>query len=110
MKKLFLLGILCFSVCLCAGCSDDDEIATSILYGVVRDDTAGKPIANATVVLSPGGATKTTGTDGVYCFEKLDVQQYTITAQKSGYQTNRKSVTAVAGERIEVNITLYEIQ
>ena len=116
MKKLLfcipslLLGISCLSVCLCAGCSDDVDEITTAIYGVISDDETGAPIADATVVLSPGGATKTTGTDGVYCFEKLDVQEYTITAQKSGYQTNRKSVTAVAGERIEVNITLYEIQ
>lgn len=116
MKKLssciarFLLGFLCFSACLYTGCSDSDyEIYTSI-YGVILDDKTGEPLENASVVLSPSGVTKQTGVDGTYCFEHLDAQQYTLTAQKTGYQTNRKSVMAVSGERMEVNIQLHQIQ
>ena len=69
-----------------------------------------EPLENVSVVLSPSGVTKQTGADGAYCFENLDVQQYTLTAQKKGYQTNRKSVMAVSGERMEVNIQLHQIQ
>lgn len=116
MKKLLfcipgflLLGISCLSVCFCTGCSDDDEIAAS-LYGVISDYRTGEPLENASVVLSPSGVTKQTGVDGTYCFEHLDAQQYVLTAQKTGYQTSRKSVMAVRGERIEVNIQLHQIQ
>jgi DNA-binding winged helix-turn-helix (wHTH) protein len=58
------------------------------------------------VVLSPGGKTKTTGSDGRYEFQDLDAAQYTITVQKNGYQTNRKTVTAVSDEKTEANIPL----
>jgi len=76
------------------------------LYGVVNDSETGDLISGASVVLSPGGKTKTTGTDGRYEFLDLDPQQYTITVQKTGYQTNRKTVTAVVGEKTEANIPL----
>ncbi len=76
------------------------------IYGVVIDHSTGDPISNASVVLSPSGKTKTTGTDGHYEFNDLDPQQYTVTVQKTGYQTNRKTVTAVIGEDAEANIPL----
>jgi hypothetical protein len=36
----------------------------------------------------------------------LDAQQYTITVQKDGYSTNRKTVTVFAGEKTEASIPL----
>ena len=75
-------------------------------YIYYEDHETGEPIATVSVVLSPGGKTKTTGTDGRYEFLDLDPQQYTITVQKTGYQTNRKTVTAVVGKKTEANIPL----
>lgn len=106
MKKYFYV-CLATVFALATGCSKTEYDNFASLYGVVSDNATGAPIANATVVLSPGGATKTTRGDGLFEFSDLEPQQYTITVQKSGYQTNRKSVTAIVGERIEVNITLY---
>ncbi|MCM1295907.1 MAG: carboxypeptidase-like regulatory domain-containing protein [Muribaculaceae bacterium] len=91
---------------LTTACSKTEYNNFATLYGMVSDSATGNPIANATVMLSPGGATKMTGNDGRFEFFDLEPQQYTITVQKSGYQTNRKSATAVVGERIEVNVTL----
>jgi carbon monoxide dehydrogenase subunit G len=110
MKKLLpllcLISIMVFSVSSCSKPSYD-HFAT--LYGVVSDHTTGEPLAGASVVLSPGGKTKTTGTDGRFEFADLDPQQYTITVQKTGYQTNRKTVTAVVAEKTEANIPLTTI-
>ena len=78
------------------------------LHGIIYDPTTDDPITNASVVLSPGGKTQTTGTDGHYEFIDLDPQQYTITVQKTGYQTNRKTVTAVISESTEANISLTQ--
>jgi len=76
------------------------------LYGIVSDHETGVNISNATVTLSPGGKTQVTGADGRFEFKDLEPMQYTITVQKAGYQTNRKTVTAIADERIEANIPL----
>ena len=105
----FVLGLLCLSACFCIGCSGDDGEIYTTIYGVISDYETGEPLENASVVLSPSGLTKQTGADGVYCFENLDMPQYTITAQKAGYQANRKVVTAVCGEHMEINIQLTQI-
>lgn len=115
MRKLvslffcFLLGLLCLTA-VCSSCSDNDYEIYTAIYGVISDRETGESLENVSVVLSPSGLTKQTGADGVYCFEGLDAQQYTLTAQKFGYQTNRKLVTAISGERMEVSIQLSQIQ
>ena len=105
MKKRLLFGLVA-SVLLLTSCSKDDHEVFASIYGVVNDVATGEPIANATVVLSPGGETKITGSDGQFLFNEIEPQQYTVTVQKEGYQTNRKSVTAVIGEETEINIPL----
>ena len=110
MKKLTILSTILLLVVICYSCSKTEHDLFSTLYGVVTDHETGEPIVNASVVLSPGGKTKTTGTDGTFEFSDLDSQQYTITVQKTGYSTNRKTVMAVIGEKTEANIPLTKIQ
>lgn len=94
---------------MCTGCTNTDYEIFSSVYGTVADYDTGEPIPNASVVLSPTNITKHTGADGTYRFDDLDAQQYTITFQKAGYQPNRKIVTAISGETLEVNIHLTKI-
>ena len=107
MKK----GLVCtFAVLLLAclsGCSssDDYEIFAKI-HGTVTDYQTGLPLENASVTLSPSGLSRQTDANGHYQFDELDAQQYTITAQKAGYQPNRKTVTAISGETQQVDIQL----
>ncbi len=105
MKKIFLFLIVA-SAFILTSCTKDDYDVFSSVYGVVSDAKTGDLIPNANVVLSPSGETKVTGSDGQFIFENIDPQQYTITVQKDGYQTNRKSITAIIGEKVEVNIPL----
>ena len=108
MKKLILLTsvfMLMFAVNSCGKRSYDTNTE---LYGIVSNFATGEPIGGATVTLSPGGRNQVTGTDGRFEFKDLDPQQYTLTAQRSGYQTNRRTITAVVGEKTEVNITLTQ--
>jgi hypothetical protein len=106
MEKITLLLTCALLISAYSGCSKEEYNTYATLYGVVTDHETGEPIANASVALAPGGKTKTTGTDGSYEFQDLDPAQYTITVQKAGYQTNRKTVTAVVGEKTEANIPL----
>ena len=105
MKKYLFFCLFAFAV-VATSCSKTEYNNFATLYGVVSDNTTGNPIANATVVLSPGGTTKTTGNDGRFEFSELEPQQYTVTVQKVGYQTNRKSIIAIIDVLNEVNITL----
>ena len=106
MKKAFLLLSFALIISAFSGCVKPEYELYATIYGVISDHDTGEPIAVASVVLSPGGKTKTTGSDGRYEFTDLDAQQYTITVQKTGYKTNRKTVNAVPAESTEVNIPL----
>lgn len=91
----------------CSGSEDYDLFAS--LYGKVTDVKSGEPIVNASVMLIPSGISLQTGNNGLFSFDNLDAQQYTILVQKDGYQTNRKTVTAISGENVEINIQLTPI-
>ncbi|GHT49004.1 hypothetical protein AGMMS49982_01450 [Bacteroidia bacterium] len=106
MKKTTSFLCVALLMAVCASCSSTVPDIYATLYGVVSDSETSDPIANASVVLSPGGKSKTTGSDGRYEFNDLDATQYTITVQKTGYQTNRKTVSAVSAEQTEANIPL----
>jgi hypothetical protein len=106
MKKVLLLLSCALFLIGNSSCSKTEHDLFSTLHGVVSDAETGDPISGAAITLSPGGKSQTTGTDGRYEFENLDAAQYTVTVQKTGYQTNRKTVTAVAGEKAEANILL----
>lgn len=103
LKCAFAIVLLTFA----AGCSssEDYEIFAKI-QGTVTDYQTGEPLSNASVTLSPSGLSKQTDANGFYRFEGLDAQQYTITVQKSGYQPNRKTITAISGETHQVDIQL----
>lgn len=106
MKKTAAILACAILLGMYSGCDKKEYDMFATLYGVIADSDTGNLITNASVVLSPGGKTKTTGTDGRFEFNDLDPQQYTITVQCTGYQTNRKTVTAVVGEETEANIPL----
>lgn len=91
---------------LLTACTKDEEESYGSLYGVVTDSKSGEPLDGVTLTLSPGGVSKITGSDGMFEYTDLTPQQYTITAQKSGWATNRKTVTAVVGEKTNADIRL----
>ena len=76
------------------------------ISGEVVDIGTGDPVEGAMVTLSPGGMNVLTGYDGHFEFLDLDARQYTITVQKAGYITNRKTVTTIPGSVVSVVITL----
>lgn len=103
MRKILLCFIVAFGI---AACSKTEYSVFSTLHGVVSDYQTGDPVSGVSVILSPSGTTKITGNDGYFEFQELTPQQYTITVQKERYTTNRKSITAVSGENVEVNIPI----
>ncbi len=105
------IGCLCLmSGVITSGCSNSDDYDVfATLNGSVSDYVTGEPLENASVVLSPSNQTKQTGADGVFVFDGLEAKQYTITVQKAGYQPNRKVVTAISGESVDIKIQLTQI-
>lgn len=81
----------------------------SAIEGVVYDASSGEPLSDASVVLMPGSCTQKTGKDGSFNFSELETGQYTISVQKKGYYVDRKSVTAISGEIVHIDILLSKI-
>ncbi|MCF0176082.1 MAG: carboxypeptidase regulatory-like domain-containing protein [Bacteroidales bacterium] len=65
------------------------EFASAVITGKVMDGSTGKPLAGASV--SIGVASTTTGADGVYKFENLKLNSYTVTFSKTGALSYSKS-------------------
>lgn len=105
LKFAFLLGSI---VALFVSCEPTTYDTFGTICGKVTDVITSNPIPQAYVVLSPGGKTFNTSNNGYFEFPELEPKQYTVTVQKNGYKTNRKSITVVVGERVEANLTLHK--
>lgn len=107
MRKLFIM----FAVAaLFVACTPVEYDTFSAIAGTVIDAADQSPISGVAVNLSPSGKSTNTGSDGYFQFDDLDADQYTITVQKSGYQTNRKTITAVAGETENIAIPMTKLK
>ena len=101
---LILTGILLLAFV--SSCTEYDYDIYATITGKVLDADTMQPIENVNVYITPTSNNYMTLSDGCFEFAELDAAQYTITVQKSGYSTNRKSVNALAGETTDVTITM----
>ena len=106
MKKTFLFIIALIAVVTSCEPVTYDTFCT--ISGTVIDLDTGDPVQQATVTLSPTGYNTYTGNDGHFEFIDLDARKYTVMVQKTGYVTNRKEVTPVAGAVANINLTLQK--
>ncbi|MDE6295945.1 MAG: carboxypeptidase-like regulatory domain-containing protein, partial [Muribaculaceae bacterium] len=99
MKRLGSSLILLISI-LIAGCSSDLEetVLLGSISGSVSDITTGEPVASANVMLTPGGTSVVTGSDGSFAFEKLESGEYNVEVSKEGYTSTSGKVTVKSGE------------
>lgn len=98
MEKVFKLSIFLIFLSLCGACSKDEAETSGGISGLVTNRENGEPLSGVNITLNPGGKAATTGSDGRYEFAGLEPAIYTVQAKCSGYKTNTKSVTVVAGE------------
>lgn len=106
-RPVSLFIALALLICLSTSCSEPYEYNTlGAISGTVIDVDSGEPIQGALVTLSPGGFNTYTGYDGGFIFLDLEAKQYTITAQKTDYAANRKTVTTLAGETVTVSLVM----
>lgn len=111
MKKILATLVLALTLLgITTSCTQTQYDIFSNIAGTVVDVDSGDPIGQVTVTLSPGGLNTYTGSDGHFDFVDIDAQQYTITVQKSGYESNRKTITAPAGETVNVSMTMKKNQ
>lgn len=87
-------------------CTKDIIETTGSVYGIVNDANSGEPVSVAHVMLNPGGRATNTGSDGRYEFSDLNPGQYSLQISKSGYITNSKQITIVAGKQASGDMLL----
>lgn len=78
------------------------------LRGQVRDDEM-KALAGAVVALMDSDFTVETDAEGAFAFVNLPAKEYTILAQKLGYETRAQKVKLAEGETVWANLTLVPI-
>ena len=111
MKRFYLIGYSLVAVLLLAvSCAKNAEVLTGSIYGEVTDAQTGAPIPGVQISLTPGGVTTTTGSDGAYEFQNLDVAQYQLQAKKTDYIAETKRVTVVVGKSVSCDMVLTPMQ
>lgn len=99
MKRALLLYFL--SVVLLASgvsCTKDIIDTTGNLTGTVTDAKTNEPLSGVSISISPSGTTRSTGADGKFEFRDLETKEYTVTASKNGYKTDKKNVFVQTGQ------------
>ena len=110
MKKTCMkLFSLLFCLIALGACEEDPEVLTGNIIGKVTDSSTGEVMQGVTVTITPGGTSRTTGSDGYFEFRDLEPKQYEIQARKNGYTTNNKTVTVITGYDVPGDIQLTPI-
>lgn len=110
MKKTLSALVLGLTLlAMATSCTKTQYDIYSNITGTVIDVDNGEPIGQATVTLSPSGLNTYTGSDGHFEFLEIEAQQYTVTVQKTGYEANRKTITAPSGETVNISLTMKKL-
>lgn len=108
MKRLICIML---AGLLCTACADDiqEEVTVGRISGVVSDKNTGEPVATVSAVLSPGGNSTVTGSDGSFEFVDLSPGEYTVNINKEGYKSNDKVVTVAANQTTQAHLLIERI-
>ncbi len=108
MKYIFMavLALLSYS---CVEPVDEELVSKGGITGSVSDQTTGDPVSTVNVVLSPGGRSTVTGSDGSFEFTELDAGNYMLTIKKEGYNPNTKEVEVVDNRMTQAFLLIERI-
>ena len=106
MKRVFLRYSILLPSLLAISCTKDIVDTTGNVVGVVSDSRSGTFLSGVSIALSPTGKTITTGVDGKYEFRDIESQEYSISASKSGYKSDKKTVFVQAGNDTSLDFQL----
>jgi len=100
----FLLFVFAMIIIFTA-CKKPEEDITGIIQGTVTNAQTLDPIKGAIVTINTSSSI-TTGDDGMFRFENLEAKTHVIQVKANGYETNTKSINAIAGQIIPGDISL----
>lgn len=125
MRSDVSIAVLVASTILLAGCTAQGNAATpqdasaappssaagegaATIRAVVTDDTL-VPLPGVTVALKESSALATTDEGGQALFTQVDPGEYTLIAQRLGYEAAAKKVRVIADETVDVQFQLVAI-
>lgn len=103
MRK-FLFYILLISVAV--SCTEPIISTFGSIGGTVQDGETSEFLAGVKVTINPLGYSQVTNSDGAFQYDNLDVAEYTLIYEKTGYETYKHKVTVKPGVVSPVQVTL----
>ncbi len=97
-----VIGLIAFMVVLCAP-------LTAVAQGVIRGritDSSGTPMAQASVVLDPGGWRTRSNEQGEYVIARLPAGTYTVRVMRVGFTAPAVRVTVADGQATRLDVAL----
>ena len=106
MKRLIYFLSVCIFIVL-GGCTEEPTVTTGSISGIVMNASGGSdPISGVNVSIPVLGESTTTGSTGAFSFSDIQAGTYVLTFTKSGYVTEQRNVSVVAGKPATVNVQM----
>jgi hypothetical protein len=112
MRNRFILVVFAFlATILMTACEPESFDNFGVISGTVIDMDSGEPLDHVLITLTPTGKNSYSSMDGQFEFQDVEVGQYTVQAQKTGYSSDRKNnVNVVGGETVTVSLVMRKTE
>lgn len=106
MKRLIYFVTACILIMI-GGCTEEPTVTTGSVSGLVLDASNGtEPLVGVTVSIPVLGESATTGSTGSFTFSDVESGTYILSFTKTGYITEQKNVSVVAGKSSSVSVQM----
>lgn len=106
MRKI--LYLLSLPLLMLVSCSEPAVDTFGNIAGTVTEGKDLIPMAGVSVKISPLGYSQVTGNDGAFQFDNLEVQEYTLSFSKVGYEPHEEKVSVKPGVSSSIQITMKQ--
>jgi outer membrane receptor protein involved in Fe transport len=109
MRAIFLRSLAVLALLAAGQLTPAAAQSTATLQGRVTD-TAGAPLAGASVILrGPGSYTATTDSNGSFSIDSVTPGIYAVTITRPGYQPATSDLSLVAGQTQSITVAMTQI-
>ena len=109
MRNIVIAFMACAGLFFSCTQANVEENSTGTLTGIVADKTTGEPVSVVNVILTPGGNSTVTGSDGSFSFKNLKAGTYTISYTKDGYKGGSSEISVEAGLEAQAHLLIERI-
>ena len=109
MKNATIRVITTILFCILYSCTESDPVYIyGNIAGKVTEEGSNNAIEGATIEISGIEQSVKTGSNGMFKFEKLPADNYTIYVSKDGYVSDSKVITVVASQTAQSDFSLLK--